>query len=129
MQMSWLSRFRQTSRTSMAEGEQRNATDEQTKAPLGDRPVAITVADSQNVVIGDGTVQHNSFAGPDGFLTGTGEPDEDWTGDRGEDPPEPDWDPGDEVDDEGGMSEVDPMADEAARREAEYFGCGPELDR
>lgn len=44
----------------------------------------------QGVVIGDGTVQHNTF-GPDGFVTSGEEPD--WDDNRDEDPPEPDWDP------------------------------------
>jgi hypothetical protein len=41
---------------------------------------------------------------------------------RDEEPPERDWDPGDEVDDMGGMSEVDPLGDRAAREEEAYFG-------
>jgi hypothetical protein len=37
--------------------------------------------------------------------------------------PEPDdYDPGPEVDDQGGMSEVDPRWDEVERAETEYFG-------
>ena len=75
------------------------------------------------VSVGDGTVQHNVFgavpgepgADPDQNVWDylDGEPDEE---------PEPDWDPGDEVDDEGGRSEFDPMADEVARQESEHFG-------
>ncbi len=40
---------------------------------------------------------------------------------RDEGPPGRDWDPGDEVDDMGGMSEVDPLGDQAAREEEAYF--------
>ena len=42
-----------------------------------------------------------------------------------EEEPEPEhdeYDPGDAVDDQGGMSEVDPRWDEVERAEAEYFG-------
>jgi hypothetical protein len=42
--------------------------------------------------------------------------------DREEEPEREDYDPGPEVDDQGGMSEVDPRWDEVAREEAEYFG-------
>lgn len=37
------------------------------------------------------------------------------------DPPEPVWDPGPAVDDQGGMSEVHPMADEVARAEEDFY--------
>ena len=49
-----------------------------------------------------------------------------WDEEQDEDPPEPVWDPGDEIDDQGGMSEINPMADEAARLEAEFYGFGSE---
>lgn len=106
--MSWLSRFTQAWRTSMAGGDQARAGHERARQDL-----AVTVGDNcQGVVVGDGTTQENSFVfGPAGE-----EPDEE---------PPGDWDPGDEVDDEGGMSEVNPMADEVAREEADYFW--PEL--
>jgi hypothetical protein len=114
--MSWRSRFRQAWRTWTAEGDQAKAAYEQTRATLEGQRVTITVADSRNVMVGDGTVQNNVF-GPD--------PDQDGPE---EDPPEDGWDPGPEIDDQGGMSEVNPIADEAGRKEAGYFG-DPELGR
>lgn len=42
--------------------------------------------------------------------------------DRAEEPEPGDYDPGPEVDDQGGVSEVDPRWDEVERAEAEYFG-------
>jgi hypothetical protein len=70
----------------------------------------------RNVQVGSGMVQNNVF--------GSGPEDPDWD-EAEEDAPEPSWDPGDEVEDQGGMSEFDPRADEVARQEWEQFG--PEM--
>jgi len=64
---------------------------------------------------------------PDGsadHLFGSGPEPVDWD-EPAEDAPEPAWDPGPEADDQGGMTEFDPRADEVARQEWER--SGPEL--
>lgn len=107
--MSWLSRFTQAWRTSMAEGDEAKADCQQTR-------LSVTLeGDCRGVVFGDGVTQVNTF-GPDPG---------DW--ERGEDAPEPEWDPGDEVDDQGGMSEFDPRADEVARLEWERDSGEPDM--
>lgn len=106
--MSWLSRFRDAWQTSMADGDQATSKYEQTTAVLGGWTGPVTVAGSQNVMVGHGTTQENTF------VFGPGD----------EEPPDG-WDPGGEVDDEGGMSDFDPRADQVAREEAAHFW--PEL--
>lgn len=106
--MNWISRLRHAGRVPQ---DRSTHTD--------DGGLTFTVGGScQGVMIGDGSTQVNSF-GPDAG--------DDW-GERDEDPSMQDWYLGDEVDDEGGMSEIDPRADEVARQEWQR-DFGPELGR